>query len=87
MCRARERIIRLALPPPQSQFLFIMRYVTAPGIAGICDECFLDQTRFPHPPSYYCEHRRRLAVQVQGGWETFRDVNTDQVAELLSSCA
>ena len=57
------------------------------GIPGICDQCFREQTRSPHPDYYYCEHRQRLGVQVQGGWETFRDVAPDQVAELLSNCA
>ena len=44
------------------------------GIPGICPDCFADQTSFPHPEHYYCEHRERLAVKRDMGWETFRDV-------------
>jgi len=44
------------------------------GIPGICEECFSDQKQFPHPDYYYCEHRKRLAIQVQGSCETFRHV-------------
>ncbi len=46
------------------------------GILGICDECFQEQK-----PSekYFCEHNKRLAVYQGGYWETFRDVESDEV--------
>ncbi len=57
------------------------------GIPGICPECFAEQTRTPHPKHYYCKHRERLAVQREGGWETYTNVAPEKVAELVSSCA
>ncbi len=57
------------------------------GIPSICPECFAEQTGSPHPKHYYCKHRERLAVQREGGWETYTDVAPEDVAELLSSCA
>ncbi len=57
------------------------------GVPGICPECFSEQTSTPHPKHYFCRHREWLAVQREGGWETFRDVAPDQVTELLFNCA
>ena len=51
------------------------------------EECFEEQTSTPHPEHYYCKHRERLAVQREGGWETYTNVAPENVAELLSSCA
>jgi len=36
---------------------------------------------------HFCKHRERLAVQREGGWETYTNVAPEDVAELLSSCA
>jgi hypothetical protein len=47
------------------------------GIPGICSECFSEQKTSPHPKHYYCRHRERLAVQREGGWETFSDVSSE----------
>ena len=57
------------------------------GIPSICLACFSEQTSTPHPKHYYCKHRERLAVQMEGGWETYTNVAPENVAELLSSCA
>ncbi len=57
------------------------------GIPGICPECFSEQTSYPHPKHYYCKHRERLAVQIEGGWETFRDVAPENVEEYCSNRA
>ncbi len=57
------------------------------GIPGICRKCFSEQNRTPHPKHYYCKHRERLAVQIEGGWETYTDVAPEKVAELVSSNA
>ena len=43
------------------------------GIPGICGECFREQTRAPHPKRYYCLHRERVAVRIDGGWETAKE--------------
>ena len=37
------------------------------GIPGFCGVCFAEQTDCTHPPWYYCKHRKRLAVQKEGG--------------------
>ncbi len=43
---------------------------------GICDECFKEQK-----PSerYYCPHNKQLAVLSEGCWETFRDVQPEDL--------
>ena len=57
------------------------------GFPGICSDCFLEQTRSPHPAYYYCEHNQQLAVQVDGCWEPYQGIAPEQVAGLVSSCA
>jgi len=57
------------------------------GIPSICPGCFSEQTSTPHPKHYYCKHRERLAVQVEGGWETHRDVAPEKVEEYCSDRA
>lgn len=53
------------------------------GLPGVCEDCFKTQARDPHPPYYYCEHNRRLAVQRDGFWETFRDIGPDDIDKIV----
>ena len=49
------------------------------GLPGICAVCF----ELPHPPYYYCEHNKRLVVWRDGFWETLRDVEREQIDDLV----
>ena len=69
-----------------ARYLDLKARVAALGCRLVEDEWGPSDGPHRPTPGLYI-HNQRLAVYVDGWWETYRDVAPGQVEELLASCA